>query len=66
MKFDESYRTGNTAIGNMLDMTSRLPKRYIVNKRCHYCVHDKYPEGKIVTLLFIGWGMSLSMIGPFF
>jgi hypothetical protein len=31
----------------MIEMTSRPSKRYLVN-RCHYCDHDKYPEGKII------------------
>lgn len=31
----------------MIDMTSRPYKRYKIN-RCHYCDHDKYPEGKII------------------
>jgi hypothetical protein len=29
----------------MIDMTSGPRKRYVIN-RCHYCNHDKYPNGK--------------------
>jgi hypothetical protein len=29
----------------LIDLTTK--KRYKV-KRCHYCNHDKYPEGKII------------------
>jgi hypothetical protein len=28
-------------------MTSRPPKRYVIN-RCHYRDHDRYPEGKMI------------------
>jgi hypothetical protein len=32
----------------MIDITEKgKPKRYTVN-RCHYCDHDKYPEGKVI------------------
>jgi hypothetical protein len=31
----------------MIDMTSRPPKRYVIN-RCHYRDHDRYPEGKMI------------------
>ena len=31
----------------MIDMTSRPHKRYNIN-RCHYCDHDRYPEGKSI------------------
>jgi hypothetical protein len=31
----------------MIDLTSRQRKRYVIN-RCHYCNHDKYPNGKII------------------
>jgi hypothetical protein len=29
----------------MIDLTGRKPKRYKINV-CHYCNHDKYPNGK--------------------
>jgi hypothetical protein len=29
----------------MIDMTSRPHKRYAINM-CHYCSHEKYPDGK--------------------
>jgi Pyruvate/2-oxoacid:ferredoxin oxidoreductase delta subunit len=29
----------------LIDMTNK--RRYKVN-RCHYCNHDKYPDGKII------------------
>jgi hypothetical protein len=29
----------------LIDMTKK--RRYKVN-RCHYCDHDKYPDGKII------------------
>jgi|SoiMethySBSTD1v2_1073268.scaffolds.fasta_scaffold1514787_3 DNA-directed RNA polymerase subunit RPC12/RpoP len=29
----------------LIDLTQRPRKRYQIN-RCHYCSHDKFPEGK--------------------
>jgi hypothetical protein len=31
----------------MIDLTSHPHKRYNVNI-CHYCNHDKYPNGKVI------------------
>jgi hypothetical protein len=29
----------------MIDMTSRPRRRYTIN-RCHYCSHERFPNGK--------------------
>jgi hypothetical protein len=30
-----------------LDCTTKPFRRYVTN-RCHYCDHDKYPQGKVI------------------
>ena len=36
-----------TDTGILIDLTTPERKRYVVNF-CHYCDHDKYPNGKLI------------------